>query len=235
MILYIMIGFIVMLISMWVSNKLKRKFSFYSQLHLKNNMSGAEIAARMLADHGIRDVKITQVSGQLTDHYNPANKTINLSASVYNERNASSAAVAAHECGHAVQHAEAYAWLGLRSKMAPVASISGKIMNIANTFMFFLIAFLFSSGSVLGETVLLVLIAANIFITSFALITLPVEFDASSRALAWMKTKNIVTTDEYDGAQDALKWAALTYVVAAAGALANLLYFISLFLGRKND
>jgi len=230
-----MIGFIVMLISMWVSNKLKRKFSFYSQLHLKNNMSGAEIAARMLADHGIRDVKITQVSGQLTDHYNPANKTINLSASVYNERNASSAAVAAHECGHAVQHAEAYAWLGLRSKMAPVASISGKIMNIANTFMFFLIAFLFSSGSVLGETVLLVLIAANIFITSFALITLPVEFDASSRALAWMKTKNIVTTDEYDGAQDALKWAALTYVVAAAGALANLLYFISLFLGRKND
>jgi Zn-dependent membrane protease YugP len=233
--IYLIIGFVVMLISMWVSNRLKSKFQFYSNVRLQNNMSGAEIAARMLADHGIRDVKITHVEGELTDHYNPANKTVNLSTSVYNERNAAAAAVAAHECGHAVQHAEAYAWLGFRSKMVPIVNISATIMNFANMIMLFGGAFLLYRGNTLGETFLLVLIAANLFLTLFALITLPVEFDASNRALAWMKNNNIVVNKEYEGAKDSLKWAAMTYVVAAIGALANLMYFISIFLGRRDD
>jgi Zn-dependent membrane protease YugP len=235
MVIYLLIGFAAMFISMWVSNKLKRKFAFYSQIRLQNNMSGAEIAARMLADHGIKDVKITHIQGQMTDYYHPVNKTVNLSESVYHERNAAAAAVAAHECGHAVQHAEAYAWLGLRSKMTPLVYVSSSIMNIANMIMLFGGAFLFYQNNPLGTTVLLVLIVANLVLTGFALITLPVEFDASNRALAWMKNNNIVTGNEYDGAKDSLKWAALTYVVAAIGALANLMYFISLFLGRRND
>jgi Zn-dependent membrane protease YugP len=232
--LYLIIGFIVMLLSLWVSNRLKKKFNFYSQVRLQNNMSGVEIAAKMLADHGISDVKITHVQGQLTDHYNPVNKTVNLSESVYHERNAAAAAVAAHECGHAVQHAEAYAWLGLRSKLTPVVQISATIMNIANMIMFLGGFYLFYNHNPLGETLLILLIAANLFLTVFALITLPVEFDASRRALAWMTNKNVVSSREYDGAKDSLKWAAMTYVVAAVGALANLLYFISLFLGRRD-
>ncbi len=233
--LYLIIGFIVMLISLWVSNRLKKKFAFYSQVRLQNNMSGAEIAARMLADHGINDVKITHVEGQLTDHYNPLNKTVNLSESVYHERNAAAAAVAAHECGHAVQHAEAYAWLGLRSKMVPIVNISATIMNFANMIMLLAGGYLFYNHNPIGDTILLVLIVANLFLTAFAMITLPVEFDASNRALVWMKNNNIVASNEYDGAKDSLKWAAMTYVVAAIGALANLMYFISLFLGRRDD
>ena len=224
-----------MLVSMWVSSKLKSKFKFYSEVRLQNNMSGAEIAARMLADHGISDVKITHVAGQLTDHYNPIDKTVNLSESVYHERNAAAAAVAAHECGHAVQHAEAYAMLGLRSKMVPLVNISATIMNIVNTMMFFVAGILYYSKSPIVTSVLLIIIAANVFITLFAMITLPVEFDASKRALNWMQTNNIVTTREHEGAKDSLKWAAMTYVVAAAGALANLMYFISIFLGRRDD
>lgn len=231
---FLIIGLVVMLISLWVSNRLKKKFAQYSQVRLQNNMSGAEVAARMLADHGIRDVKITQVEGQLTDHYNPLTKMVNLSAAVYSERNAAAAAIAAHECGHAVQHAEAYAWLGLRSQLVPVVNISSTIMNFANMIMLVAGGFLFYNGNPLGTTILLILIAANLFITLFAMITLPVEIDASKRALAWMSEKGIVTTAEYDGAKDSLKWAALTYVVAALGALANLLYFISIFL-RRND
>lgn len=232
---YLLIGLVFMLISMFISNRLKSKFNTYSQLHLRNNMSGAEIAAKMLADHGISDVKITHVSGELTDHYNPANKTVNLSDSVYFQRNAAAAAVAAHECGHAVQHANAYAMLGLRSKLVPAVQISSTIMNYANMIMMFGGAALMYSKNPIGETLLLVLIGANLFLTAFAMITLPVEFDASKRALAWMKGNNIVTTGEYDGAKDSLKWAALTYVAAAMGALANLLYFISLFLGRSSS
>lgn len=231
---FLIIGIVVMLVSMWVSNRLKKKFAHYSQVQLQNNMSGAEVAARMLADNGIRDVKITKVDGQLTDHYNPLTKTVNLSEAVYDHRNAAAAAVAAHECGHAVQHAEAYAWLGLRSKLVPVVNISSTIMNFANMIMLFAGGFLFYNGNPLGTTILLVLIAANIFITLFAMITLPVEIDASKRALLWMQTKGIVTSSEYEGSKDALKWAALTYVVAALGALANLMYFISIFL-RRND
>lgn len=233
--MYLLLAFAIMLISMWVSSKLKRKFEFYSQVHLRNNMSGAEVAARMLADNGITDVKITHVEGQLTDHYNPLNKTVNLSEAVYHERNAAAAAVAAHECGHAVQHAEAYAWLGLRSKLTPAVQISASVLQFANMILLFGGFYLFTKGNSLGETLLLVLIAANLVVTAFALITLPVEFDASRRALAWMKNNNIVTSSEYDGSKDALKWAAMTYVVAAAGAIANLLYYVSIFLGRRSD
>jgi hypothetical protein len=229
---FLMIGLVVMLVSMWVSSKLKRKFAFYSQVKLQNNMSGAEVAARMLADNGISDVKITQVDGQLTDHYNPLTKTVNLSQSVYSGRNASAAAVASHECGHAVQHAQAYAWLGLRSKLVPVVNISATIMNFANMIMLFAGGFLFYNGNPLGTTLLMILIAANLFLTLFAMITLPVEIDASRRALLWMQSNGIVTTSEYEGSKDALKWAAMTYVVAALGALANLMYFISIFLRR---
>lgn len=233
--IYLIIGLVVMVISLLVSNRLKAKFHHYSQVHLQNGMSGAEIAARMLADHGIRDVKITHVQGQLTDHYNPLNKTVNLSEAVYHERNAAAAAVAAHECGHAVQHAQAYAMLGLRSKLVPVVNISSTIMHYANMVMLFGGGYMFYNGNPLGETLLIVLIAANLFLTTFAMVTLPVEFDASKRALSWMQSNGIVTSREYDGAKDSLKWAAMTYVVAAAGALANLLYFISLFLGRRSD
>ncbi len=229
---FLILGVVVMLVSMWVSGRLKSKFAQYSQIQLQNNMSGAEIAARMLADHGLSDVKITQVDGQLTDHYNPADKTVNLSESVYGQRNAAAAAVAAHECGHAVQHAEAYAMLGLRSKLVPVVNISSRIMQFANMIMLFGGAALMYNGNAMGTTLLMVLIAANVFLTLFAMITLPVEFDASKRALAWMENKNIVTSSEYEGSKDSLKWAAMTYVVAALGALANLMYFISIFLRR---
>ncbi len=231
---FLILGVVIMLVSMWVSSRLKSKFAQYSQIQLQNNMSGAEVAARMLADHGLSDVKIIQVNGQLTDHYNPADKTVNLSEVVYSERNAAAAAVAAHECGHAIQHAEAYAMLGLRSKLVPIVNISSRIMQYANMIMLFGGAALMYNGNALGTTLLMVLIAANVFLTLFATITLPVEFDASNRALAWMKNKNIVTSSEYEGSKDSLKWAALTYVVAALGALANLLYFISIFL-RSRD
>lgn len=233
--MYLLLAFGIMLISMGVSSKLKRKFEYYSQVHLRNNMSGAEIAARMLADNGITDVKITHVEGQLTDHYNPLNKTVNLSEAVYHQRNAAAAAVAAHECGHAVQHAQAYAWLGLRSKLTPAVQFSASILQFANMILFFGGFYLLYQGSGIGQTLLLVLIGANLVVTLFALITLPVEFDASRRALAWMRNNNIVTSSEYDGSKDALKWAAMTYVVAAVGAIANLLYWVMVFLGRRSD
>jgi Zn-dependent membrane protease YugP len=234
----IMIIFIVAalfsVIGMIVGGQLKRKFKKYSKISLSNGMSGAEIAAKMLQDHGISDVKITSVRGQLTDHYNPTNKTVNLSELVYNERNASAAAVAAHEVGHAVQHAKAYKWLGVRSKMVPVVNVSAKLLNFANIAMMFGAGALIFNGNPLGQNILLVLIAANVFLTFFALATLPVEFDASNRALAWMKDKNIVTTTEYAGSKDALNWAAMTYVVAALAALANLVVYLAMFLGNRD-
>jgi Zn-dependent membrane protease YugP len=231
-ILIFIVGGIFSLIGMFVSGKLKRKFKLYSQIQLSNQMSGAEIAAKMLQDHDINDVQITSVRGQLTDHYNPVNKTVNLSEVVYNERNAAAAAVAAHEVGHAVQHATAYRWIGLRSKLVPLVNISAKILNIGNMIMFMGAGALYFFGQGGFETILMVLIAANVFMTSFALVTLPVEFDASNRALAWMKDKNIVTQGEYAGSADALKWAGMTYVVAALAALANLLVYLAMFLGR---
>ncbi len=225
---YILAGAI-FLVSMYVSNKLKSKFKKYSQIHLQNGLSGKEIAEKMLSDNGITDVKVISVNGMLTDHYNPVNKTVNLSEAVYSQRNAAAAAVAAHECGHAVQHAKAYSWLQLRSKIVPAVGVSSKLSN------FVIMAGLVLSftGSALGNGIFLIGILLFAVTTLFTFITLPVEFDASKRALVWLKTNNMVTQQEYAGADDALKWAARTYVVAALGSLATLLYFISIFMGRR--
>lgn len=229
------IGLIFMGISMLVQRRLKSKFSEYSQIGLSNGMSGAEIAEKMLRENGIYDVKVTQVDGQLTDHYNPADKTVNLSADVYAGRSVAAAAVSAHECGHAVQHATAYTALKMRSSMVPAVSIASNVMNYANMFLMMGVGYSISRGSSFGDLILMVLIAANLIVTAFSLITLPVEFDASRRALNWIEQRGIVNSNEYGMAKDALKWAALTYVVAAAGALANLLYYLSMFLGRRDD
>ena len=225
---YLMAG-LIFLASLTVSNTLKKKFAAYSKLHLRNGLSGKEIAEKMLADHGITDVKVISTPGQLTDHYNPADKTVNLSESVYHERNAAAAAVAAHECGHAVQHAKAYEWLQMRSAIVPMVGVASKLSN----FVIMIGLVLAASGSVLGTTLFLMGILLFATTTVFSFITLPVEFDASKRALVWLKTENMVTPQEYDGAKDALKWAARTYVVAALGSLATLLYFIMMFLNRR--
>ena len=221
----ILIGAIA-LFSWLVSSRLKSKFEKYSKIQLRNGMSGAEIAEKMLADHGIYNVKVISTPGRLTDHYNPMNKTVNLSEAVYNQRNAAAAAVAAHEVGHAVQHATAYSWLQMRSKMVPVIGVAsgmsqwlvigGLILGVASG----------DDGS--SSIGFYVAVAGLIFMaiaTAFSFVTLPVEYDASNRALAWLKNKNMVSQQEYAGAEDALKWAARTYLVAALGALANLLYW----------
>ena len=221
----ILIGAI-MLMSWFVSSQLKNKFEFYSKLPLHNGMSGKEIAEKMLADHGIYDVKVISVDGQLTDHYNPSNKTVNLSEAVYNQRNAAAAAVAAHECGHAVQHAKAYGWLEMRSSLVPV-------VNIASSY----VQWILLAGILMIRTfpaLLLIGIVVFAATTLFAFITLPVEYDASNRALAWLKSKNMLTPSEYFGAEDALKWAARTYVVAAIGSLGTLLYYIMLYNSRRD-
>jgi len=219
---YVIIG-VIALLSWAVSNTLKQKFKKYSQVHLRNGMSGAEIAEKMLADHGIQDVKVISTPGMLTDHYNPANKTVNLSAGVYNQRNAAAAAVAAHEVGHAVQHAKAYKWLTMRSQLVPVVSITsrfstwlvigGIIMGAA------------TSNTGMGFYIAIAGLAMMALATVFSFVTLPVEYDASNRALAWLKNKNMVSQQEYAGSKDALKWAARTYLVAALGSLAMLLYW----------
>jgi len=227
---YYLIAGIIFLVSWYVSNKLKTKFKKYSKIHLQNGMSGKEIAEKMLADNGIHDVKVISVPGQLTDHYNPAKKTVNLSEPVYLQRNAAAAAVAAHECGHAVQHATAYSWLKLRSAIVPAVSVSSRLSN----FVIMAGIILFATGSAFGTWVFGAGIALFAVTTAFAFITLPVEFDASKRALVWLETNNMVTPQEHAGAKDALKWAARTYVVAALGSLATLLYFISMFLGGRD-
>lgn len=226
---YILVG-VIALISWAVSNKLKSKFKEYSQIHLQNGMSGAEIARKMLSDNGITDVKVISVQGQLTDHYNPANKTVNLSEPVYNERNAAAAAVAAHECGHAVQHAKAYSWLTMRSKLVPVVSVASRMSMFV---IFGGVVLMSIIGSGLGMTVALIGLGLFAMGTLFAFITLPVEYDASNRALAWLESANMLTPREHDGAKDALKWAARTYVVAAIGSLATLLYFALQILGSR--
>jgi len=227
---YILIGAIA-LVSWLVSNKLKSKFKEYSQVHLQNGMSGAEIARKMLSDNGITDVKVISVQGQLTDHYNPANKTVNLSEPVYNQRNAAAAAVAAHECGHAVQHAKAYSWLTMRSKLVPVVSVASRMSMFVIIGGVVLMSII---GSGLGMTVALIGLGLFAMGTLFSFITLPVEYDASNRALAWLESSDMLTKQEHDGAADALKWAARTYVVAAIGSLATLLYFaLQIFGGRR--
>jgi Zn-dependent membrane protease YugP len=214
-----------------VQNKLKSKFKKYSQMALWSNMSGAEIAHKMLLDHGIRDVKIVSVGGQLTDQYHPGKKTVNLSNDVYHGRSAAAAAVAAHEVGHAVQHAEAYAWLGLRSAMVPAVNISNKFMNyiwMAAIFgVFYLKLFPY-------EYAMMAMIVFQSVIVLFSLVTLPVEYDASSRAMKWMSKHNVVTSEEHDAAKDALSWAARTYVVAAIGAIAMLLYYVMRLFGGRD-
>ena len=226
---YYLLAGAIFLVSMYVSNQLKSKFKKYSKIKLKNGLSGKEIAEKMLSDNGITDVQVVSAKGQLTDHYNPVNKTVNLSEAVYAQRNAAAAAVAAHECGHAVQHATAYNWLTLRSQIVPAVGFSSKISN----FVIMAGLILMYSGSALGSMLFLAGIVLFAMTTLFTFITLPVEFDASNRALAWLENKNMVTQEEHAGAKDALKWAARTYVVAALGSLATLLYFISMFLGRK--
>ena len=227
---YILVGAIA-LVSWLVSNKLKSKFKEYSQLHLQNGMSGAEIARKMLNDNGISDVKVVQVNGKLTDHYNPKDKTVNLSEPVYSQHNAAAAAVAAHECGHAVQHAKAYAWLGMRSTLVPVVSVASKMSMFVIMGGVILMAII---GSGLGFWVAVAGLGLFALGTIFAFITLPVEYDASNRALAWLESSNMLTRTEHDGAKDALKWAARTYVVAAIGSLATLLYFaLQIFGGRR--
>lgn len=227
---YYIIAGIIFLVSMYVSNKLKSKFKKYSEVRLRNGMSGAEIATKMLHDNGIYDVKVISTPGMLTDHYNPANKTVNLSEGVYQQRNAAAAAVAAHECGHAVQHATAYSWLAFRSKIVPMVGVASRLAN----FVIMAGLIMLGMGNLLGDTVFLIGIILFAVTTLFAFITLPVEYDASNRALAWLQTNNMVTGQEYDGAKDALKWAARTYVVAALGSLATLLYFISIFMGSRD-
>jgi len=225
---YLFLAGIIMLMSWLVSSRLKSKFEYYSKLPLQNGMSGKEIAEKMLADNGIYDVKVISVEGQLTDHYNPANKTVNLSEAVYNQRNAAAAAVAAHECGHAVQHAKAYSMLELRSKLVPIVSVASGIVQ-----------WILLAGIIMIRTfpaLLLVGIVVFAATTLFTIITLPVEYDASNRALAWLKNKNMLNQAEYAGAEDALKWAARTYVVAAIGSIGTLLYYVSLYMsGSRRD
>jgi Zn-dependent membrane protease YugP len=234
--IFLVLSFAMMLVGMFVSFRLKSKFKQYSETPIASGLSGAEIAQKMLRDHNIFDVKVVSTEGMLSDHYNPETKTINLSHEVYAGRNAASAAVAAHECGHAVQHATAYGALTLRSKMVPAQIASAKILNILNM-IFFIGGFLLFSrgGGAIVFPLLIAMVACNMVITLFAFITLPVEFDASKRALAWIDHKGIVTPSEHEMSKDALHWAALTYVVAALGALANLLYYVSLLLGRRDD
>ena len=228
---YILIGAIA-LVSSLVSGKLKKKFAFYSKVQLRNGLTGREIAEKMLADHGITDVEVISTAGQLTDHYNPVDKTVNLSEVVYNKANASAAAVAAHEVGHAVQHATAYSYLTMRSKLVPVVQVTSKMSQWV---IFGGIALMASQAmGAMGQYVAIAGLVMMGAATLFSFITLPVEYDASNRALAWLKNKNMVSQEEYKGSEDALKWAARTYLVAAIGALASLLYWALQILGSSN-
>ena len=221
----LLIGFGIL--SWFVSSRLKKRFKEYSHIPTSSGLSGAEIAAQMLRDNNIHDVKITAVQGQLTDHYNPKNKTINLSQDVYEGRNVAAAAVAAHETGHAVQHATSYAMLSFRSAMVPAVNISSKLM-----YAIFIMAIL--GGAVFGMApqLFFLVIIAQAVITLFSVITLPVEFDASARALQWLNMSRITVVEEHEKAKNALQWAASTYVVATLAAIAQLLYFITAFGGR---
>jgi Zn-dependent membrane protease YugP len=219
---------IIMMLASWlVSWRLKSKFKEYSQIGLVSNLSGKEIAEKMLQDNGIHDVRVVSVEGSLTDHYNPADKTVNLSPEVYHGRSAAAAAVSAHECGHAVQHATAYSMLKFRSAMVPALSVASRYMQ-----WILLAGVLLINSTPIPLAIGVVLFALT---TLFSFITLPVEFDASRRALAWIDRKGIVTSREHTMAKDALKWAAMTYVVAAIGSLATLLYYASLLTGRSDD
>lgn len=219
------------LISFAVQWRFKSKFKTYSEMGLLSGLSGKEVAEKMLTDYGVSDVQIISVEGQLTDHYNPLEKTVNLSPEVYHGKSVAAAAVAAHECGHAVQHAQAYSWLQFRSSMVPVVSVASNIIQWTLFIGVMLLAF---SGS---PIVLAVGVGALALVTLFSFITLPVEFDASRRALAWLNASGggITSADEHEQAKDALWWAAMTYVVAALGSLATLVYYASMLLGNRRD
>jgi len=214
-------------ISFLVSMILKSKFSKYGKVMLSNGMSGKEIAEKMLQENGIFDVKVTAVQGLLSDHYNPINKTVNLSPEVYNGKSVSAAAVAAHECGHAVQHANAYSWLMMRSRLVPLVQVTSNLVNI----ILLIGVILAASGK---PWLLLIGIGLMAITVLFTLITLPVEFDASNRALIWLNKTNITNSVEYPKAKDALKWAAMTYVVAALAAVVTLIQYIMLYLGSRD-
>jgi uncharacterized protein len=222
------VSFLFLGISMLVSLVLKRKFTKYSKVPLRNGLSGREIAEKMLRENGIYDVKVISANGFLSDHYNPVNKTVNLSPDVYNGTSVAAAAVSAHECGHAVQHATAYQWLTMRSKLVPVVQISSNLVQ------WVLLVGVIMAASGGNTSVLLVGILLMALTVVFALITLPVEFDASSRALAWLNQTNVTNTGEYPKAKDALKWAAMTYVVAALAAVVTLLQYVMLYLGSRD-
>jgi len=228
---YLILIIPVLLLSMFVQWRFRNKFSKYAEMQLSSGLSGKEVAERMLHDNGIYDVKVMSTEGQLTDHYNPSDKTVNLSTDVYYSRSVAAAAVAAHECGHAVQQAKSYNWLQLRSSMVPVVSISSNLLQWVLLIGVLLIGF---TGN---PIVLAIGVVGLALVTIFSIITLPVEFDASNRALAWLKNNNGVmqTREENAQAKDALWWAAMTYVVAAVGALANLLYYASMLFGRSRD
>ena len=225
-----LIGILFAIAGMIASGVLKSKFRKYSKIPVAGGLTGRDIAERMLRENGIHDVQVISVAGQLTDHYNPQNKTVNLSEGVYNSNSIAAAAVAAHECGHAVQHATAYTWLTMRSKMVPVVNMSGQIMNMVFLFSIF-------GMSILGlgwDQALIVLIVAQTVLATFAVVTLPVEYDASRRALVWLQGAGITDASNHHQAEDALKWAARTYLVAAAAAVTQLLYYIMLYMGRRD-
>lgn len=223
-----LVSFLFLGISMLVSMVLKNKFTKYSKSPLRNGLTGREIAERMLRENGIYDVKVTSVNGFLSDHYNPANKTVNLSPDVYNGTSVAAAAVSAHECGHAVQHATAYQWLTMRSKLVPAVQITS---NLVNWVLLVGVIMAVSGGN---TTILLIGIILMAVTVIFSLITLPVEFDASKRALAWLNHTNVTTREEYPQAKDALKWAAMTYVVAALAAVVTLVQYILLYMGSRD-
>ena len=224
---YIIIG-LTMFVSWYVSSKLQSKFEYYSKVRLQNGLSGKEIAEKMLHDNGITDVRVISVAGQLTDHYNPMDKTVNLSEAVYMERNVAAAAVAAHEVGHAVQHALGYSMLQMRSKLVPMVNISSRMSQFVIMAGIFLMA-----TSSLGKLVLAIGVLLFAVTTLFTFITLPVEYDASNRAMKWLQSTGMITPSEFGGVEDSLKWAARTYDVAALGSLAQLLYWASLLLGDR--
>ncbi|MBV4356506.1 zinc metallopeptidase [Pinibacter aurantiacus] len=222
-IMIVSIGFVIL--SMLISLVLKSKFASYSKIPLSSGLSGKEVAEKMLKENGIYDVQVISVAGFLSDHYNPANKTVNLSPDVYNGVNVSAAAVAAHECGHAVQHAAGYAWLGLRSKLVPAVQVSSRLVQ-----------WVLLAGIILINRFPQLLLAGIVLFaitTLFSLVTLPVEFDASRRALAWLNRTNVTTQTEYPKAKDALKWAAMTYVIAALASLVTLIQYIMVYQNRN--
>jgi Zn-dependent membrane protease YugP len=221
---------LVALVSFIVQWRFKSKFNRYAEIGLLSGLTGKEVAERMLQDNNIYNVEVTSVEGELTDHYNPVNKTVNLSPDVYHSRSVAAAAVAAHECGHAVQHAKAYAWLSLRSALVPVINVASTLTQWT---LFIGVMLLFFTHN---PFVLAIGVAALALVTLFSFITLPVEFDASRRALLWLNNNyNVMQTrEEHDQAKDALWWAAMTYVVAALGSLATLVYYASFLFNRRN-